>query len=285
MKKNQILQKSPFKTIVIGIDFSEHSKIVVKQAQQLAQQMKAKIVIVYADFEYYWQPMAVGVYIPPPTADKIKKEIERFYRLKQSDSVLFEVMQGDVCDVVLKVADKFLEPLVIVGSQGGGTTSRFILGSNAEKIALQSKYPVWVHRGNKIVPFKKILVPTDLSKASGRTISKLKDWSQKLKMSMSYLYVTPEISPILKSPQYLEMKNLIQQDIKKSIDQFKNLNIANSLTTISSNDPPEKIAKFGKNYDVIAMSPNHRSGLLRKFGRITSRVMALSNGPVLVLKS
>ncbi len=285
MNKTTLQKKSLFKNIVVGVDFSEYSKIVVKQALQLAKQMNAKLVMVHATVDPTWESASAGVYIPPVSLREVQKSLQRFYHVEPSETVTFQVKRGYASEVVIGVADQMQNSLIVVGSQGRGAISNFILGSHAEEIALRSKKPVWVHRGQKIVPFKKVLVPIDLSNSSKKLMTQMKKWSVQMKMSMSYIYVRPEINPILNSFDYKQMKSKIQNAINRSVELFRKNQKNTLLTVIKANDPSEKISQIGKKYDVITMNPHTRSGLLNKFGRITSRVIRLSENPILVIKS
>lgn len=282
MKKTISDNSAPFKHLIVGVDFSVYSKTVLKQARQLASQFDCDLIIAHAAV-INWDPSGSGINMPQPDLDELRASLARFYQTNNENINNIEVHRGSPTDVLIKVAKKYKDPLIVVGSQGRGAVSRFILGSHAENIALHSPFPVWVHRGHKIVPFKKILVPTDLSKSSRLAINKLKKWPKANEYLMKYLYVKPVIYPILNSTQYRESQKSMQSKVKKSIQNFQKDERSIRLTTLSGADPSVKISQVGKKYDVIAMNPHHKSGLFKRFGKITSKVIRISDKPVLVI--
>lgn len=276
--------KNLFQTIIVGVDFSRYSKIVFKQAIQLAEQFNAKLVLAYADYNE-WQVASPEIpYVPQVSLKDLTAEVERFYHIRPSPKLSVEVRRGLPETVVLGIAKQYPQPLIIVGSQGKNAISRYLLGSHAEAIALKSKYPVWVHRGNKIVPFKKVLIPTDFSKSSNKQIDQIKDWKNKIPLSLRFLYVKPEALPILNYPAYMQVTKEIKNTMKNSLNQFRRRNRGLPVLTLSGMDPSEKISSVGRKYDVIAMNPHNRSGLFHRFGRVTSKVIRLSNNPILVMR-
>lgn len=273
-----------FKTLIVGVDFSPYSKIVVRQAEKLAHQFKASIVLVHAAL-VTWDATGSGINVPQMDLDEIKMSLKKFYNLNESSKATIEVRRGGPVEVILSIAKKYESPLIIVGSQGNGAISRFILGSHAETIALKSPYPVWVHRGQKIVPLKKVLVPTDLSSYSKNLIAQIKNWSKVSPLSTKYIFVKPQITPLLNYRHYRQMNHEFSLKLEKSIDQFKKAEGSMKIDTFSAADPSVKISKLGKKYDVIAMTPHEKSGVLRKFGPVTAKVIRLAETPVLVVKS
>jgi len=274
-----------FKNILVGVDFSSYSKIVVKQALRLARQFKADVTLVHAaafpmsfDADYTMMRNATV------DLESIGNSLRKFYHVDAQSKIRIVVKEGDPADIVLGVAKKLASPLILVGSQGQGTLSRFLVGSDAENIALKSPYPVWVHRGRKTVPLHKIVVPTDLSVGSQTLMKKLKNWNIGKNISLKYLFVRPASVPMINYPQYREAMDKIRDDLSKTLQYFKKQGPQIPLITAVGNTA-EKITQIGHRYDVIAMNPRHHSGFLSSYGHLTSKVMRLSHNPVLVLKS
>jgi nucleotide-binding universal stress UspA family protein len=282
MQENR--QEKIFKTLIVGIDFSEYSKIVVRQAQKIARQIKANLVLIHAAAAE-WPTAETGIYIPPASLKELAQEVEKFYRVKSSPQLSIVVRYGFPDDVLLKAAKKYPKPLIFVGSQGKNAVSRYILGSHAEQVALKATCPVWVQRGRKLVDFKSILVPTDLSNQSREHIHQMQKRQKRLPVSLDFLYVTPEVLPLLNYEAYHALNKEIGESVKVSIRKFREAEPGVAIKTVPGNDPSKRISLTGKKYDVIAMNPHTRSGMLNKFGRITSKVIRLSDNPVLVVKA
>lgn len=282
MKKQPSLA---FKNIVVGVDFTPYSRIVVKQALRLARQFEAKVTLVHAaafpmtfDADY--------TMMRNTTVDlaSLGKSLRKFYRVDQKSKSRIIVKEGEPVDILLAEAKKLTNPLIIVGSQGRGTLSRFLVGSDAEKIAMKSPYPVWVHRGRKTVPLHKIVMPTDLSANSQTLMKKIRNWKFGKNISLRYLFVRPASVPMINYPQYKEAMDKIRHDLSQTLQQFKRQGPKVPLITAEGN-AAERITQIGNHYDVIAMNPHHHSGFLSSYGHLTSKVMRLSHNPVLVLKS
>jgi nucleotide-binding universal stress UspA family protein len=133
--------KNPFEAIVVGVDFSDYSKVVVKQAQKLALLWKAKLVVVHA----FNEPVdyAPNLYVslrkslgPQYYKDRIKK----FYGLKTKS---FEsiVDFSSPAKLIQSTAKKNKNSLIVVGYQGHSRLTEFLFGSTAQSLALSSKFP------------------------------------------------------------------------------------------------------------------------------------------------
>lgn len=288
MSSMQSEAQSPFETILVGVDFSTTSQIVVHQAQQLAQQLHAKIILVHA-------APTLGFELSPPQysdmdyslvdTDQLVEDVKNFYQIETSSNLEIVVEEGYPPEVIIGTARKHRAPLIVLGSQGRNAVSRFILGSHAERIALESPYPVWIHRGNSIVPFSRALVPTDLSDKSRKLILQIKDWAQAVGLSPKYLFVRPEIFPLLDSTAYREMSEELRKSVQERIDYFKHKSAEVPIATVPGQDPSQQISRVGRDYDFIVMNPHSHSEIFHRFGRVTSRVMRLSQKPVLVMKT
>lgn len=283
MKKQPSLA---FKNIVVGVDFSPYSKIVVKQALRLARQFEAKVTLVHAAaFPMTFDAEYTIIRNAAVDLASVGKSLRKFYQINEKSKNRVVVKEGEPADIIMAEAKKLDNPLIIVGSQGGGgPLSRFLVGSDAEKIALKSPFPVWVHRGQKTVPLHKIVMPTDLSANSQNLMKKIKNWKFGKDIFLRYLFVRPATVPMINYPQYKEAMDKIRHDLSKTLRQFKKQGPKIPLITAEGN-AAEKITQIGHHYDVIAMNPHHHSGFLSSYGHLTSKVMRLSHNPVLVLKS
>ncbi len=279
----------PFQTILVGVDFSEYSKIVVKQAQKLAEQFQSKLVIVHAASMISYA-MTPDIYIPVQITKqdlrRLQGSLEKFYRLKASEKVEFLVREGLPTKVLSAAARKHASPLIVIGSQGKGAISRFILGSQAEKIALEAPCPVWVHRGDKIVPLQKVLVPTDLSSKSRNLMNLFERWSENLGLQPKYVFVRPEILPLMEDSSFSTMKSADARDeAERALQKFRLKGPDVPTESVSGRSPSTRISDLGKKYDVIAMNPHSHPHSFHSFGQVTSKVIRSATNPVLVVRT
>jgi nucleotide-binding universal stress UspA family protein len=279
-------QNHLFETVVVGVDFSNYSKIVLKQAESLSQQLNAKLIVLYVDW-VEWQMPSPETFAPTPepNLEELAQSVRNFYQIQNTERTSILVLHGVISDTILKAAGQYPSPLIVIGSHGKGAVSQHILGSNAEKIALNSPVPVWVHRGPKTVSLKKVLIPTDLSESSHQQIELLKNWSEELPLSLNYLFVKPELQPLFRYPAYQETALQIQDTLEATEQQFRREAASDPFVTVTGDNPSDEIRRAGKDCDVIAMNPHNRSGLFNQFGRVTSKVIRIAENPVLVMRS
>ncbi len=242
-----------FETIIVGVDFSPYSKIVVKQAIKLSQLWKAKLAFVHAYNEPF--EFAPSLYVPlrkPLSAASYVDRIKKTYGLNnlQADFFADHWTPGRL---IRAKAKKYRRPLIMVGYKAHGTLMEAFFGSTAQNLALKSKTPVWIQRGKKIIDPSRILIPHDLSKESNRSINFIK----KLKMvsPLSYLvfFVRGRPFPVLDYQIYKKMdhENVVRahKRIKLLLAKYPKLPFVSS-----TGDVTEKIVRKTKDFDLIVMS-------------------------------
>ena len=167
------------KTILVGVDFSEHSEAAVAQATDIASHVGAKVILVHA-----------GV-VPEPAVDLSRtigqdagdwQQIlrDRLEENRKALSALRERHEGrgvtisqmvidDLPDAgIAKAAEEVGADLVVVGSRGNTGFTRLLLGSVAERVVRHTKSHVMVARPKTQGRggFKRVLVPTDFSETA-----------------------------------------------------------------------------------------------------------------------
>ncbi|MFL5814920.1 MAG: universal stress protein [Bdellovibrionia bacterium] len=110
-----------------------------------------------------------------------------------------------VIDTLLQHAHDEGADLIVTGTHGRSGLDRFLVGSFAETLLLQSKLPVLViHPHWKPKPIEKILFPTDFSKSSKDTLKRVIDialaWDAEL---IIYHTIERPIDPVFQSGLYL----------------------------------------------------------------------------------
>jgi nucleotide-binding universal stress UspA family protein len=140
--------------ILVGVDFSEHSKVTLKYALQLAKKFNADITLIHS----YVLPLVnfeTG-YIPPIEDLQKEAEAEMNALLNQFAGYKFEtiIKMGFVSEVILEVAEEQNFDLIIVGIVGQGFVKEKLIGSTAYQLSKESKIPVMIIPKN--VEFKEI---------------------------------------------------------------------------------------------------------------------------------
>lgn len=254
----------PFETIVVGVDFSPYSKVVVKQAKLLARTWKAKLVLVHAveNPADYAMSMYGRIYLPDLPASK-----EHAARIKKAygplgPSVQVIAKSSTPVRLVLETAEKCKHPLIFVGYKGFNRIPEFFFGSTAQQLALRSKHPVWIHRGNKIVLPKKILIPHDLSTASNHSIDVVEKLALASPISYEVFHVNRQPFPILDYNNFQNMRGRMRSEesaqIRKLLRTYPRIRV-----TQNDGDVTEEIVKRSKDFDVLALA-HHNKGLFSR---------------------
>ena len=279
--------ESIFSTIVVGVDFSDYSRIVVKQAAMLARQWKLPLVLIHASQD--WMSVGTGelMYYGGMTREEekgqLQKELRRFYRavlnrVSRELSIEWVVKLGRVAETLVAVAESYQGPLLMVGSLGKSGISESLLGSHSKRVALLASCPVWVHRGTRALMPQEWLVPVDLSSE----VLPVAQWVGRLTQTgdvhAHLLYVRPEISPFLDYKAYQTVYDQTARKIHAAEESFQN-----EVPETKEGDPAEEILAAARAADLVVMRPHHRRGLWQHFGQVTKDVMSGVEIPVLVI--
>lgn len=269
------MQHQEFKHIIVGVDYSQYSKIVVKEAQKLSETMNIPITYVYA-YDYY---QTLGGTIDDFVL-RMKFQIRKAYKLKENPNILVKL--GDPAAQLIEAAKKVDQtPLIIVGHKGYSKMARLLLGSTAEKVATLSPFPVWIHRGRRALLPKRVLVPSDLTEQTDRTIMQIKSFEASVHPVLELYHVIPSPIPILDFPVHKAMTKQIHDEDDKVFAKFTkahpDLNIVRGSGNIL-----DKIEKKSKGFDIVALSPRDKSRSNPLLGKVATKLVRSVNKPILI---
>lgn len=269
-----------FKTIVVGVDFSDYSKIVVKQAKYLCKIWNTKLVLVHAisdPVEY-----APSLYISFPNVldhKHYKARIIKNYNIKTTRVDVYA--ERDIPSALLQhIAGNYPQSLIMVGHKGLGALASFFFGSTAQSLALRSKIPVWIHRGPKIIQPRKILIPHDLTLKSNRSIDIVKKLSLTEPVSAEIFHVQDKIFPILDYKEYVrlqkELEKSTQQRVSEVLQNYRYLPLVTRQGQVT-----DKILRRTNKFDLLVMTHHKPTGLFSKSE--TASLLKKVKTPVLIL--
>jgi len=160
--------------ILVPIGFSEQSIIALGQALNLAK-IKNSDVVLLSVIE--GQSMIESLFLGD-TSDELKakvksklEDIASVYSSKYGVDVDTMIAKGRVYEEVNKVADMISADLIVMGTNGVNSKSKFI-GSNAERVVRLSKCPVITIKGKSHRDgCENIILPLDLEKQTKEKVT------------------------------------------------------------------------------------------------------------------
>lgn len=265
------------KNILVAVDFSEYSKTVAMQARTLASKLKIPLTFVYVfqDAEMFKSQFSVR-----------KIEVVKHYtvllrkKYDISTDTKVQVKFGKIYKQIIAAAKKIESPLIVAGCCGSHPLARFFVGSTAENLALESPYPVWIHRGENVFFPKNILIPCDLSERSHRAVILVDPLLKLFNASSELFHVEQDPMPILDYESYAALSAEIKKDEIKKLKQFRKRH-PNLKVTTTSGGIVDCIQHKSKTFDLIAMTPKASLKSKPFFGSVSSKIVR--NGEVSIL--
>lgn len=266
--------KQNIRTIVVGVDLSKYSKVVVKEAQALASKWGVKVKYLFVRSEV-WEPKEFSTEL---TA-LYRKQVQKLYKISNLSEVV--IRYGKPAAEIINFAKTVEQPMIMVGHRGFNPFFQMFLGSTAESIALSSPYPVWIHRGAKVVFPEKILVPSDLSIQTDQTLKGVESLHSAFQKKVELFHVSKEPMAVTGYPEWSNLYGKMKEVEYQRINTFKrnhpDLQLAETMGSVAA-----KIQERAKKFDLIALTPNDRTHDLPLFGSVTARLVRSGNKPVII---
>ncbi|MDP1747623.1 MAG: universal stress protein [Bacteroidota bacterium] len=162
--------------ILVPTDFSEQSNIALEQSYTLAREYHAEITLLYVIED---SGMLVKLFSSEQHEDH-RKNVQ--YQLdllaaavekKSKITVNTLIAKGVIYEKIAEVADLINATMIIMGTNGGEGLKKRFIGSNALRVARESKIPVITIRGkHHRTGCKNIVLPLDLTKQTREKVSK-----------------------------------------------------------------------------------------------------------------
>jgi nucleotide-binding universal stress UspA family protein len=138
-----------FKSILVGVDGSEHGQKAAKVAGEMARFMKVDLWVVAA---YDTIPPIPG---EPYLQDSIGSRIEETEKIMEEAVALIgeiptqikkEILEGPPADAILRVAETRNVDLIIMGTRGLSRLATIFVGSQSQKVVGHAHCPVLLVR-------------------------------------------------------------------------------------------------------------------------------------------
>jgi len=145
-----------------------------------------------------------------------------------------------------------------------------------------------------MVPFRKILVPTDFSKHSTEAVSAAADLSRRYEASVTLAYVfepvtyaLPEGHVMQSPPQLEEMRSAFEQRLVQATSEARAAGALDVQSKLLTGPVANEIADFAQQgqFDLIVMGTHGRTGLRHLvLGSVAERVVRTAPCAVLTVR-
>ena len=275
------------KTILVPVDFSEHSEYALEVAASIAKKQDAEIVVLHMmgiPDSYLTkdekQEVFNAIYFMKITRQRFEKLLDKDY-LKDIE-VTQAVKTHKVFSEINEVANEYEAELIVMGSHGASGVKEVFIGSNTEKVVRTSDIPVLVVK-ERIHNFKidKAVFVTDLELDTLSPFMKAREFFKLFGVEPEVLYInipekfmsTREMN--LKAYNFLVDAGMDNKKFKDNIVLYDDYTAEKGIF--------EYCGEHG--IDAIAIPTHGRKGLGHFFlGSVGENVANRSNIPVVTFK-
>ncbi len=183
------------KTILVPVDFSEHSEYALEVAASIAKKQNAEIIVVHMmglNESYLTkdeqQEVFNAIYFMKLTKQRFDKFLDKDY-LKDID-VSQVVKSHKVFNEINEVTQEYEADLIVMGSHGSAGVKEVFVGSNTEKVVRTANIPVLVIK-QKITDFKieKAVFVTDFALDTLTSFMKAREFFKAFNVTPKILFI------------------------------------------------------------------------------------------------
>jgi nucleotide-binding universal stress UspA family protein len=150
---------NPVQRILVPLDFSPHSNVVLDYAAALAAQCSADLHVIHVLIEQMTAVPAFEMGLAFPTTMKEHRTVAERTLNSQTDSIgmrgltiVRSVVDGTAAEKIADYARQFQIDLIVMGTHGRSGLSHLLMGSVAESVLRNAPCPVLTIRpGNAIL--------------------------------------------------------------------------------------------------------------------------------------
>ena len=238
--------RSSLKKILLATDFSSVSPIVLAHAVAVARRYKSKLYVAHVipPDMYTSVPAEILQQAVKETRQHAHHEMSSLLRLGGLRRLRHQavVEEGEVADVLLRLAREHAIDLLVIGTRGRRGVKRLLLGSVAEKVFRQARCPVLIvpPAAGEEVRITRILYPTDFSKASLQAAPYAFSLARHYRAKLILLHVFE--GNIHSIEGLARQRTLVQKRLKRSVLKDVDLDVKPELT-VEFGEPAERIRK------------------------------------------
>ncbi|MFY0603783.1 MAG: universal stress protein [Flavobacteriaceae bacterium] len=275
------------KTIIVPIDFSNHSEFALKTAAFLAKKNGARLIALHM--------LDIQADFFNESPSNIQERTVFYYQLAKkrfNDFLKKDYLKDIKVTPIIKHFKVFSEvndlaveenaDLIIMGSHGASGIKELFVGSNTEKVIRFSEVPVMViKREMTDVSFDNVVYATDFSRETIDAYIRIKSIVEGFNGKLDILYVN---TPYEDFKTTAEMESLAAEFL---VTAEGNTNYLSKVNFVSDRSVEQGILNFANviGADLIGVSTHARKGLSHIFkGSLSEDIANHSSLPILTVK-
>ena len=211
------MQRLPFRSVVVGTDFSTAARAAERYGALLATRTNAELVVVHA-FTLEQPALEAETLAHRPSVQR--QDVQRLLDDALADAPVQPVRvlrDGSAERVLVEISNDHAPGLVVLGTHGPGGIERRLLGSTAECILRTMVCPVLTVGPHVPLPpspltFRHILCATDYTDASAQAESLAFAWARAFCCDIDVLHVSGHFAGVIRK-RILERAALHEVDL------------------------------------------------------------------------
>ncbi len=235
--------------IVVGVDFSKGSLHAFEYAKMLAKKANASIHLVWVDsFSIGETMICKNNELRAEAKKNVEQLIEEHAKDKDLKELKYKLLKGKVAEEISRYAHNENADCIVLGTHGVNGYEEYWIGSNANRVIIYSKCPVFTIRHDYDIhqPIKNILLPID---NTNETLRKT-DFTAKIakifgaKVNLLGIHSTMLKSMHRKVDRLLETaeKQLTEKGIEHTKEYIAVDNIAKDILNFMNQHPSNLVA-------------------------------------------
>ncbi|EQB39352.1 hypothetical protein M947_07785 [Sulfurimonas hongkongensis] len=205
--------------ILVAIDFSKDSFIVLQRAMEFARKINGIVDVVHIVENSFFSPKKDINYIKEHILERLQLAFNDF------DEKHFHCIKGNTKKEIAKVANILKSKLIIIGKSG--ETYRFsevYMGSHTKHIVRSADVPVLVLKKESEISTKTILLPTDLSSKSAAAILEIAKLFPSAYLTLVHFFTIPFEARLnsygFSDEDTIEYMTVMKDKSEKNLEQF-----------------------------------------------------------------
>jgi nucleotide-binding universal stress UspA family protein len=283
-----------YEKVLISLDGSEDSEMVLPYGEELARRLHSKLEIVgvYSEHEHTFEHLFKNY---------LNELVNQLSSKGLQSKIVF--LHGNAAEEILNYANNSDTSLIGMATHGRSGISRWILGSVAEKVLRGATKPLLLvpekrHEAKSVEKsiFRRILVPLDGSTPGEVVLPWAKELARRTKSKLFLLHVILSPDKLTGVSHYaISFEEQLIEILRKQGREYitsvaaelerEKLDFKYDLIT---GMPADTILDYAKENDIdlIAMSTHGRTGVGRfVLGSVADKVVHVSEVPVLLIRA